>query len=475
MASRVGLAIVVLAAGASCENRADAPVDHREAALAADVRIAKVSLYQGVEKNLYKGPGVNIRGVVSPPIVLGREATVRIAVEAERPLSWVPRQLAVVMSYRDSEFETLLSEVVLAEGDWSDGALDTTIQFRIPPERVTQDMVLEVSVHELSGAAAPLAPDAPQRWSSETTGLDFSQSDTLSLHVFPIQYDADGSGRVPDTGPERLAEIREKFLAMYPVQEVNIVVEQRIPWNTPISASGAGWGEVLTEMSSRRAAATDIPENSYFYALFDPVAEAGAYCPYGCILGLSLVPPSASDTWARASIGVGYGRWAVDTMLHEVGHAHGRQHAPCDVPQADPEYPYQGGGIGSFGFDLGTQELAHPDAHADFMGYCTKSWVSDYTFDALLQRVKVLRTPSRSAKTDWQMLTVGADGTATLGDVVRQSVAPASEIAPFDLRDAEGKVVGRTQGYFLPFDHIDGGLALIPPAGAGVVSATLVP
>ena len=45
-------------------------------------------------------------------------------------------------------------------------------------------------------------------------------------------------------------------------------------------------------------------------------------------------------------------------MLHEVGHNHGRQHAPCVPPGAqiagvDPDYPQADGRIGTIGYEPG--------------------------------------------------------------------------------------------------------------------------
>ena len=38
---------------------------------------------------------------------------------------------------------------------------------------------------------------------------------------------------------------------------------------------------------------------------------------------------------------------SVNTAAHEVGHAHGREHAPCGGAQStDPSFPYSNGGIG---------------------------------------------------------------------------------------------------------------------------------
>jgi hypothetical protein len=104
--------------------------------------------------------------------------------------------------------------------------------------------------------------------------------------------------------------------------------------------------------------------------------------------------PGSADF--RAAVGVAFGeesQIAGETLPHEVGHNHGREHAPCgDAADVDPVYPYQGGLIGVWGYDRRDGSLLPPDL-ADIMGYCNPQWISDYTYQALLERVAELNAP----------------------------------------------------------------------------------
>ena len=69
----------------------------------------------------------------------------------------------------------------------------------------------------------------------------------------------------------------------------------------------------------------------------------------------------------------------VRIMAHELGHNMGLLHAPCDVFDPDPDYPYVNGMIGSWGYDFRDGTLVSPDTF-DLMSYCKPGWISDYNF-----------------------------------------------------------------------------------------------
>jgi len=86
---------------------------------------------------------------------------------------------------------------------------------------------------------------------------------------------------------------------------------------------------------------------------------------------------------------------ASETHAHEVGHNHGRQHAPgCSAANPDPNYPYTDGngqspignaGAPNYGFDVyGSQTIYPYTDYYDIMGYCDPVWISDYTYEAIL-------------------------------------------------------------------------------------------
>jgi hypothetical protein len=76
-------------------------------------------------------------------------------------------------------------------------------------------------------------------------------------------------------------------------------------------------------------------------------------------------------------------------MCHELGHAHGRFHAPCNVQDPDLRYPYPNAAIGVWGYDQRSDEFYQP-TRKDMMSYCPEprwsAWISDYTYQALLER-----------------------------------------------------------------------------------------
>lgn len=96
--------------------------------------------------------------------------------------------------------------------------------------------------------------------------------------------------------------------------------------------------------------------------------------------------------------GVGVGRIGRQaTAAHELGHAVGRKHAPCDnvtrcaTPRnTDDDYPrysgYDSDSIGEYGVDprSANANVVDPATAHDFMGYSANDWVSPYTYKALM-------------------------------------------------------------------------------------------
>jgi hypothetical protein len=99
--------------------------------------------------------------------------------------------------------------------------------------------------------------------------------------------------------------------------------------------------------------------------------------------------------------GVGVGRIGNGgTAAHEIGHALGREHAPCDnvtrcaTPRnTDDNYPEYSGfdsdSIGEYGFDPTTTwgTVKSPSTDHDIMGYSGSKWISPYNYKALMSAV----------------------------------------------------------------------------------------
>ena len=58
----------------------------------------------------------------------------------------------------------------------------------------------------------------------------------LEIVVVPIKYDADGSGRLPDTTPAAIEKLRGFFAAAYPTHTVSISVRASVAWASAIDS-----------------------------------------------------------------------------------------------------------------------------------------------------------------------------------------------------------------------------------------------
>ncbi|MEO0604481.1 MAG: M66 family metalloprotease [Myxococcota bacterium] len=290
-------------------------------------------------------------------------------------------------------------------------------------------------------------------------GLDPAPTDTITLVIVPIRYQADGSARVPDVTPGHIREIQEAMYALYPASDVVVRVEEPSDWFDEVAPNGAGWGNLLGAVSQRAAQADEAP-NTYYYGMFDPTTSIQAYCRRGCILGLATLA-SIPEDFPRASIGLGFRGPAVGTLVHEVGHSHGLPHAPCgQVATFDRDYPYEEGEIGVWGYNLVSEQLREPSRH-DMMGYCDPIWISDYNFSIIHDRILEVRDIQRSQPYEVTRLFVDEAGAATsVGTVRVRRPVSAPEMVTVDLY-ADGELVRTVEGAFEPFDHIGGGAVVL--------------
>jgi hypothetical protein len=180
-------------------------------------------------------------------------------------------------------------------------------------------------------------------------------------------------------------------------------------------------------------------------------------------------------------------------MAHEVGHAHGRNHAPgCGASGIDPSFPSaydesgsQGtfGSIGILGYDLVNKVFEDPSQTGDVMGYCPPTWVSDYTYNALFTRVQqvngaadVIGNPLKfTTPQPYRFVNVYDDGTARWGQAINMRDKPSgTPDHTISYLDANGKVLGTASAHMHRFDHSNGGYLLVPEGPAGFTSIRVV-
>lgn len=156
--------------------------------------------------------------------------------------------------------------------------------------------------------------------------------------------------------------------AVYPLAEVDVDVRAPYSFGGTLAPSGPAWPQLLQEIAALRA--VDGSTRHYYGAV--KLAYGQGAAGIGQIGGAAAV--GADWPGGRASV-----------AAHEWGHNFGRRHAPCGgAAGADPDYPYEGGRPGTHGWDMRTGIIRPSDTHFDLMSYCGPTWVSDYTYRAVM-------------------------------------------------------------------------------------------
>ena len=197
---------------------------------------------------------------------------------------------------------------------------------------------------------------------------------TLNLTFVPVAQRGNGStGNVTNANKDGFLE---QVRRMHPIASYDAVVHALYTTTTSDTLQedngNSAWGTILNEIDLLRTA-----EHSarYYYGV--------AKVSYGSgIAGVAYV--SASTINARAAVGWDHLPSGATVAAHELGHNWGRNHAPCGGPQGlDGSYPRSDGSTGVYGLDVLTATLKPPTL-SDIMGYCDPKWISDYTYQAVL-------------------------------------------------------------------------------------------
>ncbi len=445
-----------------------------EAQLATSIAVSEVAIYQATRVPVAVGAEAATRDT---PVVMGRPGLLRVFVSPAADFE--ARDIRAELSWDRGHGDAAVTRTVTQSvtGASLEGVRNSTFEFDLTAEDLSDTARWSVALRE-AAACAPSTTEASDGARTPITGmheLEAQASGELRVVLVPIQYEADGSSRLPDLSEEQLALYRETLFAQYPVTEVILDVRDPLSWSNEVDANGTGWSELLQAILQQRAR-DGVASDVYYYGIFQPEERLGTYCRRGCVLGLGPVAPLEEPLY-RAAIGLGFsGQEAADTAAHEVGHTHGREHSPCDTTDSDPSFPYADGGIGVWGYDAISDTLKSPEVHADFMSYCEPTWVSDYTYRALFERIRYVNQTFSDfvpgPEESWRMLTV-TDDASSWGGLVTLTRPPAGQSVTVTYLDAGGETIAEAQGRSARLDHLQGSLLFVPAAPAGTVAVRI--
>ncbi len=295
------------------------------------------------------------------PIVAGRPGILRVFLTGDEVSFYEPRVLAeFVADGRVVHTATLDASSDVLPADVQEGRLDRSFNAMVPGEVLQPGvgLVLELDVD----GAVPKAPGTETRFPAEgAMPLDVVEMPVLRQVFVPVLQRSNPDERVLDwtraASPDgRNTEMARKLL---PVNEMKVTVQE--PYTTTSNLRvRSGWDRLIRQMRTKFQ--LEGREGYYYGAVYN----TGGFAVGG--LGYIGYP---------VSVGVARD----DVYAHELGHNMNLGHAPCGgAGGPDPQYPYDGGGIGQWGYDVKRNVLIDPRQYKDLMGYCRPDWVSDYQF-----------------------------------------------------------------------------------------------
>jgi hypothetical protein len=303
------------------------------------------------------------------PLVAGKDGLLRVFVKASSTNTATPAvrvrfyqnatlTSTITIAAPGSSVPTTVSQATLA-GSWN---------YLIPSALIVPGLRILADVDPTNAVSESSDSDNSFPATGTPLTMDVRSLSTFGIRFVPVTQSANGlTGGVTAGNAASYLAGAEK---MFPLGPVDMDVRAPFTTSAPVLQNNDGnnaWSQILSELNALRAA----DGSSRFYAGIARVTYSSG------IAGMGYVPGRATLSWD-------YLPSASGVVAHELGHNFGRFHAPCGgAGGPDPNYPYAGGQIGVYGYDLATATLKAPTM-TDLMGYCSNNWISDYNYNAVM-------------------------------------------------------------------------------------------
>lgn len=312
------------------------------------------------------------------PLVAGRGTVVRVYVTVSGVAEW-SRVIVEISATRNGTSlpnSPRRSDPRTVTTSASRGNYASSFNIALPVEWLSGNVQLRIMVD----------PDNQVAESNETNNvvsrsLEFLTVPPLNLTIVPVQYTHTPNGR---TYPAPTRDtVSDWILRTYPINRINVRLRTPIPFSGDLR-NGDEWERLLNLVTSVKQG-DGAPSSQVYYGLV-PIANGSDRWFSSGIAGIGWIGRRASAGLDLTSPVDAAGQLAA----HEIGHNLGRYHAPCGV-SGDPRqpFPYANGSIGPdvYGLDISRARVwspEAPDSTKDLMSYCRPQWVSDFTYQGLL-------------------------------------------------------------------------------------------
>ena len=376
------------------------------------------------------------------PLVAGRDGYLRVFVVANEENTAGPA--VRVQFFRNGAVTRTLSvqpSGVSTTTDVAEGELARSWNIPIPGSFIETGISIRADVDPDNLIAESDDTDNSFPRSGTPRAFDVRSSPPFAIRFVPVRQRANGlQGDVTEANKGEYLDLTQRI---YPLRAINADVHPVYTTTTNVALSSdlSTWSTVLNEIYALR---TVEGSSAHYYGVVNPGPN----------------PVWAGVGYLGAPAAVGYDRASDRSRVaaHELGHTWNRHHAPCGRPGGpDPNYPYPGGLIGVFGFDVARVAL-RPTYFSDIMGYCVDPWVSDYTYKAVLDYRAVSTTMQvRAAQQEQPCLLVWGrivDGQALLEPAFQVVTRPVLPSRPGPYR-IEGRTLAGGTVFSLSFDALE--------------------
>ena len=362
------------------------------------------------------------------PLVAGRAAFLRVLAQASRPNTvTIPVQVRLYDGSRLVQTFTIPSPADSVPTGRSDAELSTTWNLLVPGSFIRPGLGIAADVDPENAVVETDEADNAFPATGPRLPVQVRQAPTLAITLVPVRQSA--NGLQGDVTAANSGEYLDLARRMYPLPGYSVEVHEVYTTTTPDALQpgneNGAWNAILGEMEALRRA--EESDRSYYGVVRIGYASGMA--------GLGFI---------GQPIAVGYDRPGdrARIIAHELGHTWGRLHAPCgNPPGPDLEYPHPGGTIGRIGYDVeaGAIKLR---SMPDIMGYCGNPWISDYTYEGVMDFRQAAAAGASSGRAQPALLVWGriVDGRAVLEPAFHIVTRPAlpSRSGPYALVGTAG-------------------------------------
>jgi hypothetical protein len=174
-----------------------------------------------------------------------------------------------------------------------------------------------------------------------------------------------------------------------------------ITWRPPIVVDHILTSTEAFQMMDDARDQDNAHAGAYYHMLLAAEDSVDQFLGLGNLAGAT--PADAPDRVAMTMVTEHRVDSQMDTIAHEMGHNLGRLHTPgCGADGVDDSYPYPNTGVGVDGYSIGERLKGSPHlpnstgpfkskaTFKDVMGYCYPTWISDYTWNAFADRMRIV-------------------------------------------------------------------------------------